>query len=148
MFLHTTRMSWARQDCSFDGQNQVAYLPGTKIEFPTEVDDRPGYLFKGWLYDGNIYNDRSLVAVEDDNINFEAFYILDETYTVRFYDGFNNLIYTTTVKNHDDVIAPDEIIRDKNMAGYTFIGYDKTLHEIKGDLEIHAIYVRNEGSDN
>ena len=133
---------------SFDGQNQVAYLPGTKIEFPTEVDDRPGYLFKGWLYDGNIYNDRSLVAVEDDNINFEAFYILDETYTVRFYDGFNNLIYTTTVKNYDDVIAPDETIRDKNMAGYTFIGYDKSLHEIKGDLDIHAIYVRNEGSDN
>ena len=133
---------------SFDGQNQVAYLPGNKIEFPKEVEERPGYLFKGWIYNGKLYNDRSDIVVLDDNINFEALYVLDEIYTVKFYDGFNNLIYTTTVKNYDDVVAPEDAIRDKNMEGYTFVGYDKSLKEIKGDLEIHAIYVKNEGSDN
>lgn len=132
---------------SFDGKNQIAYLPGNKIAFPVEVEDRPGYLFKGWLYEGKIYNDRDEILVEDDNVNFESFYILDETYTVKFYDGFNNLVYTTTVKNYDDVIAPSELIRDQYMAGYTFVGYDKSLNEIKGDLDIHALYVKNEGSD-
>ena len=132
---------------TFDGQNQTAYLPGDKVTFPAEVQVRSGYLFKGWLYDGELYTTRTEFEVQDQNVNFEAFYILDETYTVKFYDGFDNLVYTTTVKNYDDVIAPDSAIRDKNMTGYSFVCYDKSLKEVKGDLEVHAIYTKNEGSD-
>ena len=123
---------------TFDGQNKKLYLPGDKVEFPTTVPERPGYIFKGYKVNGELVNRMEDYIVGEIDINFESYYIVDETYTIRFYDHHNALITTLEVKNGDVIDEPIFIPKDN----YDFICWDKDFHIANSDLNIYAICVK------
>jgi len=131
------------KNVTFNGQDSKSYLPGQKIEFPTSVESHTGEIFRGWALNGVQIDYKNGYVMGDENINFEAIYIEYKTYTVNFYDGLNNLVYTTHVNTLESVTEPDEATRDRFMEGYTFVCYDIEFDEVTSDLEIHAIYERS-----
>lgn len=57
-------------------------------------------------------------------------------YTVKFYDWYGNVISEQTVTEGEDAVLPET----PEMEGYTFIGWDKSITNIKADTEIYADY--------
>ncbi len=123
---------------TFDGQNKKLYLPGDKVEFPETVEEKDGYIFKGYKLNGELIDRMEDVYVENYDMNFESYYILDETYNIRFYDHHNNLIETIEVRNGDPIDEPIFIPKDD----YIFVCWDKDFHIASSDLIIHAICVK------
>ena len=131
------------RNVTFDGQNSTSYLPGQKISFPTP-QKRDGYIFRGWSLNGELVDYKNGYTMPENNINFTAEYIEDKYYTVNFYDGKNNLVYTAHVKTLEDAKAPDAETRDRFMdEEYVFVCYDKEFNDVTSDLEVHAIYERS-----
>lgn len=61
-------------------------------------------------------------------------------YTVKFYDWYGNVISEQTVTEGEDAVLPETPEKE----GYTFIGWDRSITNIKADTEIYADYEKNE----
>ncbi len=55
-------------------------------------------------------------------------------YTVKFYDWDGTVISTQTVKEGEDAVLPN----NPELTGYNFIGWDKSIVNIKEDTEFYA----------
>lgn len=127
---------------SFDGQNRKAYLPGDKVQFPRPTNI-PGKVFRGYNFDGKLYHSFDEFIMPDHDVDFEVIYIDDKEFTVEYYDGNNNLVYTEKVFNQDSAIGPSASVRDAKMTDeFEFICYDQPLDCITSDMKVHAIYTR------
>ena len=123
---------------TFDGKNEKLYLPGEKVVFPTTVDEKAGYIFKGYKVNGELIDQMEDYYVGDFDINFESYYVEDIKYTINFYDHHNRLIESVQVLNGDEINEPIFIPEDN----YDFICWDKTFHIATQNLEVHAICVK------
>ena len=131
------------RDFSIDGKKITSYLPGQTIELPKEITERDGYIFKGYVYNGENITSMDTLTMGNENINISTRYIENRTYTVKYYDGLNNLVYTETVLNEEKALGPDAITRDANMEdGFVFIGWDRNTDTVTKDMEVHAIYLK------
>lgn len=127
---------------TYGGKNPRYYLAGDVIEF-VEPDHIDGKIFRGYTYKGKTYVSTDVFVMPNNDVEFDLLYIDDVTYTVKYYDGNNQLIYTEEVFNGDKAKGPDAATRDALMeSGYIFVCYDQPLDNINCDLEVHAIYTR------
>ena len=77
------------------------------------------------------------------NVDFEVVYIENKTFTVEYYDGIGNLVYTEKVFNQDAAKGPDASVRDAKMSDeYGFVCYDQSIDCITKDMKVNAIYTR------
>ena len=125
---------------TFDGSplEKEYYLPGESVVFPKTVENRTGYIFKGYKVNGVLVDRMEDYIVGNDNINFESYYIEDITYTINFYDHHLNLIATVEAKNGDVVNEPIFVPED----GYDFVGWDKDYSIATKDMSVYAICVK------
>ena len=124
---------------SFDGANRLAYEKGDVIVFPVP-EGRDGYRFKEWLLNDTHVDMTEPFIMGDEDLNFVSRYILDKTYTVRYFDGYNNLVYTEKVRNEDPATGPEPSVRDRYMDGYGFLSWDSDLSCVIRDMDVHGIY--------
>lgn len=62
------------------------------------------------------------------------------TYEVKFYDWDGSVISTQTVKEGDDAVLPENPTRE----GYNFVGWDKSVANIREDMEFYADFEQKE----
>ena len=133
----------------YDGSiiEEVTISKGGKV-IPPANPTRGGYDFIGW--------DHDLTNI-DDNLVINALYQLHEH---EFVDGVCSCgeievvnIYTITFKDYDGtvldiikVVEGDSITLPNNPTrfGYTFIGWDHSLDIITSDLEVIALYEKDQ----
>ena len=91
---------------------------------------REGYTFTGWDEDfSNVTEDLTVTALYEIN-----------SYRVRFYDWDGTLLKTDSADWQSAAVAPANPTR----AGYTFIGWDKSFDVITADLDITALYEKEQ----
>lgn len=127
---------------TFDGSNAMAYEKGEVIDFPVVKKD--GQIFKGWQLNGQDIDLSKPYIMGEEDLNFTSRFIPDVQFLVTFYDGHNNLISSGYVTNEEAAIEPEEAIRDANMEGYQFVGWDTDISCITKDTVVHGIYVKVE----
>ena len=127
---------------TFDGSNAMAYEKGEVIEFP--VVTKTGQIFKSWQLNGKDIDLSKPYIMGEEDLNFTSRFIPDVKFLVSFYDGHNNLISSGYVQNEEAAIEPEASIRDANMEGYMFVGWDTDISCITKDTVVHGIYVKVE----
>ena len=125
---------------TFDGSDAMAYDKGEAIEFPVVKKD--GQIFKAWQLDGKDIDLSKPYKMGEEDLNFTSRFIPDTQFLVEFYDGHNNLITSSYVTNEEAAIPPEPSIRDANMEGYVFVGWDTDISCIKQNTKVHGIYVK------
>ena len=125
----------------FDGKNQQAYIKGETFDLPG-AEPRDGYIFKGWLLNGEEVDLTKPYTMGEEDLHFEPRYIPIIYFRVDFYDGFNNLVSSVMVLNEDGAIAPNEEERDANMSGYRFVSWDVDFGKVTQDMRVYGIYAR------
>ena len=141
---YTIKIHYQSEDSKlvdFDGKDVKAYLKGDIIDFPAgEV--REGQIFKGWMLNDKVVDLSKPYIMGDEDLHFKSRYIPHVNYLVEFYDGFNNLVFSTWVLNEEAAIEPEAAVRDKNMTGYHFVCWDTDISKVTGNIKVHGIYAR------
>lgn len=65
-------------------------------------------------------------------------------YTVRFYNGLNNLISVQEVKEGEDAIEPNAGLYA--VEGYEFMGWDRAIINVTEDMDVNATYIKVEST--
>lgn len=136
-----------------------------EIAFASTVLPSTGHTYSGWTYaDENTHNRVCACgSQESESHTWDAGVVIEEAtgmtegtrkytcaicggiktekipvtgYTVTFVDYDGKVLKVETVNSGKSATAPTDPMRD----GYTFIGWDKTYHEITSDLIITAQY--------
>ena len=127
---------------TFDGkpydEGKEFYLPGERVIFPETVEERKGYIFRGYKVNGELVDRMEDYIVGDTDINFESYYVEDITYNIQFLDHHLNLIAYVEAKNGDIVSEPLFIPDD----GYEFVCWDKDFHIATCNMYVYAICVK------
>ena len=90
------------------------------------VPEREGHTFSGWDTDfSRVISDMTVKAVWDSDMH-----------TVRFEDGFGNLIDEVQVSQGGTAVPPAV----PDIDGYVFAGWDKPLGNITEDITIYALW--------
>lgn len=97
------------------------------------IPEKEGFIFKGWLLDGESFDDNSLVT--SDLVLVAKWSV--KPYIIEFYYE-DELIQTIEV-------IPGETIEEPTYErnGYLFFGWDKDLSDITGDMKVYAEMVAN-----
>ena len=95
-------------------------------------DENIHYTFSGW--------DHAYDSITK-SIDIYALYDRVNWYTVRFYDGQNNLIDSQILDEGDDAVIPTNCA----MEGYEFSGWDRDYHNVTQNLEIRGLYFKASG---
>ena len=135
------------RDIVFDGETKDSKYPGESIEIPGQPEDRPGYKFYGWkdVKTGEVYAEGEEYVVSEadykhETVEFESVYRV--CFSVKFYDGLNNLIVEKSVADGDPAQEPSAEARDANMPDNAlFVGWSTDFSKITNDLEVYAIYI-------
>ena len=90
------------------------------------LQDKVGYKFVGW--------DKSITNITSDLEVYPVYEVM--TFTVKFYDGNNNVLKTETV-NYGENASYNKI---PEKTGYKFVGWDKDLTNVLSDLEVYPVY--------
>ncbi|QWB99410.1 InlB B-repeat-containing protein [Mycoplasmatota bacterium] len=106
----------------------------TDIPRKTYIDDI-AYKFTGWDFDF------STEITEDKNIQ-STFTEVDRYYTVRFYDGNDQVIDTQTVEYLDRALIPNiKVSKDPSVSHtYDFIGFEETYLSIEEDTDVYPVF--------
>ena len=135
------------REIKFDGVEKYAEYIGETIEIPGELEPRAGYEFYGWkeVKTGDVYAEGETYTVPDtatkhEPVEFESVYRV--CFSVKFYDGLNNLIVERSVADGDPAQAPTDAARDYYMPeNAIFVGWSTDFNVITCDLEVYAIYM-------
>lgn len=92
------------------------------------VPEKDGLVFDGWLLDGKNFDESSLISA--DLILYAKWKI--KPYIIEFYDG-DKLIQTIELTPGETIEEP---IYERN--GFWFLGWDKDLSNITGDMKVYA----------
>ena len=125
-----------------DGKDMGRIRSGVKYTLP-EPEERVGFRFLNYVYNDNPYSvgDKITMGSEDIYITTEWHKII--YYDVYFYDGKNNLVYIDRhVEEFTAATAPSPDIRDANMEGYSFVGWDKNFSNVQSNLVVRGIYIK------
>ena len=125
-----------------DNQDMGRFRPGVKYSLP-EGPTKEGYKFLDYKYNGKDYLPGDDIVMGNEDIHITTEWHKLEYYTVYFYDGLNNLVYTAThVEEYTKSPEPTEEVRDQFMQGYAFVGWDKDITAVSTNLVVHGIYVK------
>lgn len=130
---------------TFDGDtsSSQSYTVGddVKLKLPEEKD---GYYFYGYSADGgDTFIDESKgYKMPNYDVNISLVYEQNVYYTVKYYDGFNNYLGEEKVLNKQAANGIEASVRDKNMTGYTFLGWDVDLSCVTKDITAKGVYVK------
>ena len=127
---------------SVPSQSVAAGAKATKPTDPT----RDGYEFSGWYYDGSLWNfnnpvNRNIILYAD----WTRIEPVETTYTARFYNDDNTLLYAQSGYHYGDVIEYLGPIPEKPLStrmegyAYRFLCWDKDL-VIYGNTDFFALY--------
>ena len=125
---------------TFDGAGAVAFDKGEEIEFP--IATKEGQIFKAWQLNGKDIDLSKPYLMGEEDLNFTSRFISDVTFLVEFYDGHGNLVSSQYVTNEEAATPPEASVRDANMEGYVFVGWDTDISCITQDIKVHGIYVK------
>lgn len=118
------------------------YRPGATYTLP-DAPEKGGYRFLNYIYEEQSLNPGDTITMPSEDIHIGISWYKIKYYTVMFYDGLNNLVKLDNhVEENTAAIAPDPEERDKYMAGYTFIGWDKDFSCVNSHLIVRGIYVK------
>ena len=107
----------------------VSYKPNATITYPSEEEMYvEGYRFLG-TYDNDLTNITSDLTVKGNYV---------KVWTVKFYNGLNELISTQIVDDNTHAKEPTE--EERQIDGYRFIVWDKTFTNVTSDLNIYGVY--------
>lgn len=125
-----------------DYDDKVLYtqevLPGADCITPAQPT-RDGYTFKGWRPAiTNITKDTDTYAQYDKNETDNG-----NTYTVRFFNYDDTLLYTQTISHGGNAISPQAPTR----TGYTFTGWKPVITNITKDTDTYAQFEKGTSSD-
>ena len=123
----------------YDGKilSKTEYNYGESVEKPENPqrvsDNTYAYKFVGWNNEvNNVTSNITYTAV------YEATYI---DYTVTFVNDDNKVISSKTYHYGDSVIEPEAPIKaSDNEFNYTFLGWDKEVTTVTGDVTYKATY--------
>ena len=125
-----------------DGQDMGRFRPSAKFSLP-EAPTKEGYRFPHYNCNGKEYYPNDDIVMSDEDIYITTEWHKLEYYTVYFYDGLNNLVFTAThVEEYTESPEPTEEIRDQFMQGYAFVGWDKDISAVSTNLVVRGIYVK------
>ena len=113
----------------FRFENYEIYLDDGELEpTPTNIMLNPGDTF---------------TMTYDYTVELVAWYTDLDKYTVTFYDGEGNLVYTDIVYEGEEATAPYPAMRDRFMdtSKYSFICWNRALDDIKANTKIYGIYM-------
>lgn len=65
-------------------------------------------------------------------------------YTVKFFNGYNNLISVQEVKEGEDAVAPNA--SHSAIAGFEFMGWDRDITNVTEDMDVYATYIKVENT--
>ncbi len=108
-----------------DGKTEQTVFYGESAVAP-ENPTKEGHTFAGW--------DKDFASVKENLIVKAKFNII--VYEVEFRNEKGELIEKKSVNYGEDAVAPVLPIRE----GYTFVGWDKDITNVKGDIVTNAIY--------
>lgn len=118
----------------YDGRvlsSQVVKEGDSAVE-PTPYPSREGYVFKGWDKGyNNISANTEITATYEEKPKEE-----EKQYTVTFKNWDGKVLKTEKVVEGGKATAPENPTRD----GYTFAGWGKDFSNIKGDMELVAVF--------
>ena len=107
---------------------------------------KEGYTFKGWSTTANgqvVYTDgatvNNLTATNHGTVTLYAVWEANQ-YTVTFKDWDGSVLKTEQVAYNTGATAPTEPSRE----GYHFTGWSAAFDKVKGDMEVTALYEKEE----
>ena len=125
-----------------DDQDMGRFRPGVKYTLP-EGPTKEGYRFVNYQYNGKDYLPGDEIVMGKEDIHITTDWHKLEYYSVYFYDGLNNLVYTAMhVEEYTKSPEPPEDVRDRFMQGYAFVGWDKDISAVSTNLVVRGIYVK------
>ena len=108
---------------------KVSYKPNATITYPSEEEMYvEGYRFLG-TYDNDLTNITSDLTVKGNYV---------KVWTVKFYNGLNELISIQIVDDNTHAKEPTE--EEREIDGYKFIAWDTTFTNVTSDLNIYGVY--------
>ena len=104
--------------------------------------DNTFYDFFGYTDGVNTYNPGDEVPIGDSDLTITPILKVIVYYVATFYNGKNEIISTSRVREHTDAVEPsmEDIMR--NMDGYTFYGWDRSFKALKEDIDVYGIYYK------
>ena len=110
------------------GYKEAATAPDVQADV---WDETKHYTFANWDADFSEVTKRLDVYAQYTSVNY---------YTVNFYDFREDLINTQKVDEGDNAVEPSE--EQRHVAGYEFIGWDRTYLNVTKDINIYGLYQR------
>ena len=131
-----------------------SYRPGDRITLP-EAPYFRGYKFADYLvgeitksyYPGDVY---TIQEIDPDKILIVPFYQqIHQKYTVKFYDGMNNLVYVDEVFDGESATEPYPAMRDRFMdtSKFKFSCWNSKFDNVTSNLDVYGIYIGIEGGN-
>ena len=118
------------------------YRPEYKYIVP-EPPEKTGYKFKNYEVDGKIIGTGWEYEMPAEDVTFTIYWHKLTYYQVQFVDGKGNVIFSDNhVEENTAAREPSPEIRDQYMAGYKFIGWDKSFSNVNSNLIVRGIYVK------
>lgn len=147
--LASYKLAWKKQDNLPTLQPNKGDTAGTIVweagQTPKKGINKYKYIFTPEGSRGTKYADKTTNPLTMDN--FDSTEIKGEieinyynAYTVTFKDKDGKVITTKEVEEGKNVLAPTP----PRVTGYTFVGWSKSLNNVLSDMNIDAIYKKNE----
>ena len=106
------------------------------------VYDDTYYDFVGFTDGEKTYNPGTVITVKDKDIIITPILKVIVYHTATFYNGKDEVISVSRVREFTDAVAPsmEEIMN--NMDGYVFYGWDRTFKCLSEDIKVYGIYYK------
>lgn len=132
----------------YNGVEDILQKIDSIDEFEFIEPKREGYVFEGWFKDEDCMVELTKadlkMPVDTNSVIVEAYSEWTiERYKVKFFsDG--ELILERTVQYGSSARAP----KDPFKSGFVFTGWDKDFSSVTSDLEVNAVFEKNDESQN
>ena len=114
---------------------------GEVYQAPNMPNKEDGTPFVGWLGNNGLFlQPLETMEVGSMSITFTPVYKRPVTYTVSFYDGYNNLICSQNILAGGKANEPNAETRDAKMNGAKFICWDRAFDNVYSNMNVYGIY--------
>jgi len=128
----------------FSGQKYIDGNDYCQVTYKFEYDPEY-YDFLGYTDGATDYEAGSSYVMPDRDVTITAKLKEITYYKVKFFDCNNNLIKEYKVREFEGSLEPTS--EERNVQGYTFLGWDTYFDYVDHDIEVYGIYATGEGGN-